>query len=557
MAGSERAVVAANPYVGPRPFEPGEKIWGREREIRELYYLIAAERVVLLHSPSGAGKSSMVQAGLLPLLRERYDVWPPTRVNQEPEVAERDGRPVNRYVLSALAGLEEGLPRELRRPHEELAGRSLAEYVAGRPRRPGAPGSVLLIFDQFEEVLTVDPLALEAKRELFEQLGQLLHDPRISALFVLREDYLAPLDPFARQVPTQFKNRFRLDLLGREAAAEAIAEPARQAGRTFDPEALEALVRDLATTQVQQVDGTFRSELGEHVEPVQLQVVCRRLWDRLPADQGAIGAEDLARFGDVTEALAGYYRDTVDQLAGGERKAERAIREWLDRCLITPSGIRDQVLRGEGASGGLDNRLVSALLGTHLVRAEHRAGATWYELAHDRLVEPVRTDNARWRRDNLSEVERRTELWNEEQRPAGLLLTGEELAEAEAWESRHAADLTETEQAFLEASRQAHRRTLRERRQERNIRRLAVASLIALAFALAASFVAWHSSEQARDDLERRLDGQATIAEVSRERNDEHEARLEAEITRMKAELVLRKQQRAKGESGGSRRRGR
>ena len=76
-----KAVFAAtrNPYVGPRPLELGERLWGRDEEIAALYFLLSAERIVLLHSPSGAGKSSLVQAGLIPRLRGSFDVWRPTR----------------------------------------------------------------------------------------------------------------------------------------------------------------------------------------------------------------------------------------------------------------------------------------------------------------------------------------------------------------------------------------------------------------------------------------------------------------------------------------------
>ena len=73
MIGSSlKRAVGANPFVGPRPFETGRKIFGRDREIDDLYYLLSAERIVLLHSPSGAGKSSLVQAGLIPRLNERF-----------------------------------------------------------------------------------------------------------------------------------------------------------------------------------------------------------------------------------------------------------------------------------------------------------------------------------------------------------------------------------------------------------------------------------------------------------------------------------------------------
>src|SRR3712207_8334421 len=51
-----------------------------------------------------------------------------------------------------------------------------------------------------------------------------------------------------------------------------------------------------------------------------------------------------------------------------------------------------------------------------------RSQATWYELAHDRLIEPVRRDNAAWRAQHLSSFERAAALWEVEGRPDRLLL---------------------------------------------------------------------------------------------------------------------------------------
>ena len=184
-------VTPQNPFVGPRPIEKGQPIFGRDPEITELYDLLFAERIVLLHSPSGAGKSSLIQAGLIPRLAEQFDVWKPVRVNLPPQ----SGDAVNRFVRSCNIGFEAGVPKRLQREEDSLSAMSLAEYVAGRPIRPSAPKNIILIFDQFEEILTVDPLGVEAKREFFGELGKLLQDnPRIWALFAIREDYLAPFD---------------------------------------------------------------------------------------------------------------------------------------------------------------------------------------------------------------------------------------------------------------------------------------------------------------------------------------------------------------------------
>src|SRR3954464_14501265 len=91
-----------NPYPGTRPFRAGERLYGREREVTRLFYLLSAERIVVLHSPSGAGKSSLLNAGLVPRLRgERFDVWPTIRLSQP---AANGG---NRFVRSAVSSLEE------------------------------------------------------------------------------------------------------------------------------------------------------------------------------------------------------------------------------------------------------------------------------------------------------------------------------------------------------------------------------------------------------------------------------------------------------------------
>ena len=50
----------SNPYVGPRAFQDGETLYGRDREVAKLLNLLIAERIVLLYSPSGAGKTSLL-----------------------------------------------------------------------------------------------------------------------------------------------------------------------------------------------------------------------------------------------------------------------------------------------------------------------------------------------------------------------------------------------------------------------------------------------------------------------------------------------------------------
>jgi WD40 repeat protein len=417
----------------------------------ELLDLLIAERLVMLYSPSGAGKSSLIQAALIPdLEQERFRVLPVIRVGQEPPLPT-----TNRYLLSTLLSLEESVPKAQQTPLTALARLDLAAYLRQRQAGLEQPDHTVFIFDQFEEILTVDPTDQPAKDEFFRQVGAVLRDRNRWALFALREDYIAGLDPFLRRLPTRLKATFRLALLERDAARAAIQRPAERAGIPFAAEAADALVDDLRAVWVQQADGATDAQLGLHVEPVQLQVVCHRLWAGLPADATRIEPAAVRAVGNVDQALVGYYAEQVRTIAATTRVSERAIRDWCDQQLITTQGIRGQVLRGAGQSQGLDNPAIAGLVDAHLVRAEKRRGATWYELAHDRLIKPVQDNNHEWRHTHLSPLQRAAALWNQQNRPDGLLLRDKALKEAELWAATDPGALTAIEQDFLARCRKA------------------------------------------------------------------------------------------------------
>jgi WD40 repeat protein len=459
-----------NPFVGPRSFETGEKLYGRDRELRVLSALLIAERIVLMHSPSGAGKTSLLKAGLLPKLREDdFNVLPVVRVNIEPP---KEVGKANRYLISTLLSLEEGFPQAERLPLSELAGLSLEQYLD--KRTPAK--DTMLVLDQFEEVLTTASSDHDGKLEFFNQLGDALRNKSRWALFSMREDYLGMLAPYLRPIPNRLVTRFRLDLLSADAAILAMQLPAKATGVNFTEAAARQLADDLRSIQVQLPDGTFEKQLGPYVEPVQLQVVCYRLWESLKPEDRQIDESDLAKVGDVNESLADYYAQCITKVTQSTGTSERTIREWFDHKLITPDGLRGQVRQGADASDGLPNADVRLLEDAHIIRAEQRAEQTWIELAHDRLVEPVRANNHKWLADNLILFQRQAEVWLEKGRSDGLLLRGAELEQAE----KEAAGLrlTPDEESYLSACRQLRRRAKRDRILRQGITAGLVASII-------------------------------------------------------------------------------
>jgi WD40 repeat protein len=417
-----------------------------------------------------------------------------------------------------LLSLEEGLPETQRRDEAELAELTLARYLDEWPQRSGNEEPLVLVLDQFEEILTLHPGEVAQREEFFIALGEALRRRERRALFSIREDYLAALAPYRRRLPTRLATTFRLDLLGRAAALQAVRQPAQDAGVEFAEAAAAELVDDLRRVRRQQPDGTIVDEPGIHVEPVQLQVACRRLWERMDDDARRID-ESLGDVGDVDSALAEYYADCVGRVARLTSTPERTIRQWFEYRLISERGIRSQVVKGTGATEGIPNETVDALLDTHLVRAERRLGATWFELTHDRLIEPIRENNERWRLANMSRFQLAASNWQRMQRPADLLLHDEGLAEAQRWLESEGTVLTEHECEYLAACRDAQAAIDRARRQERKIRLLTrgmTAAVILIAVGLLARVIMDHRAQNF--DRIREAAAQATAAGLSYDR---------------------------------------
>jgi len=146
-----------SPYVGTRPFdqtdEDQSRFFGRETELDEIVSLIYSQPIVLVYAQSGAGKTSLFNAGVVPKLTEAgFQVLPVARVggalHDPPECDES----CNMYVYNALLAMHphHAAPSELRQMR-------LADFLSGWPRLNDGPrrAARVIAFDQFEEIFTL------------------------------------------------------------------------------------------------------------------------------------------------------------------------------------------------------------------------------------------------------------------------------------------------------------------------------------------------------------------------------------------------------------------
>ena len=393
---------AENPYVGPRPFETHERkrFFGRDREAEELVDLIVAHPAVLFYAQSGAGKSSLLNAKLLPALaeEENCEVLPVARVRGEIPAGVQVDRIKNLYVYNTLLNWAEKSDFT----PDQLVDLSLDDFLQQLPHHSddeGYPTLRVIVFDQFEELFTFYPERWPEREQFFEQVNKaLLNDSHLRVIFVIREDYLAQLDPYDRMLPGQLRTRSRMERLRKEAAMTAVTGPLWDTTRTFAAGVADRLIEELLKILVEGKGGQTIEAPGEFVEPVQLQVVCQSLWADLPPDVTEITETHLLASGNVDQALAKFYERTLES---ANPKAsiirEWRLRNWFEQQLITPAGTRGLAYRDAEKTEGIPNTVVDILESHHIIRGERRAGARWYELTHDRLIGPIQKSNAEWR----------------------------------------------------------------------------------------------------------------------------------------------------------------
>jgi Novel STAND NTPase 1 len=374
---------SSQPYVGPRPFETTDRglFFGRNREAEDVLSLIMFHRTILLYAQSGAGKSSLINTTIIPGLHEAGFATPPAvRIRGAPATVADDSG--NVYVANIRNAIAPEMPRA-------DAGELRLVDVLGRVAPPPGGQGPVLVFDQFEELFTSYQDRWPDREDLFRQIAEALDGiPTLRVLFSMREDFIAELDPLIWQIPQGIDVRYRLELLRHDAAIAAVIEPARASGLTFTPAAAEKLVRDLRQINVEGPGGGPRQVDGEYIEPVQLQIVCKRLWDRLPEDIAAIDESHLGQFGDVSDALREFYLAAVRHASQLTGYPEKLIHLGCTQ-FVTSSGTRSMVHRSGANIGRLPSAVVDSLVDQHFLRAEIRAGARWYEISHDRLIAPV------------------------------------------------------------------------------------------------------------------------------------------------------------------------
>ncbi|MFJ9447952.1 trypsin-like peptidase domain-containing protein [Kitasatospora sp. NPDC101235] len=505
-----------SPYRGLEPFTAEHARWfrGREEAVRQvLAGLGGGRRAVLLLGPSGSGKSSLVQAGVLPALASGRlpgsDRWRPVvvRPGQDlPAALERAGLPMT---------AEEGI------------GPAVTRLLADDP----AHDRVVLIIDQFEELLAhlvAGPECSDRGEDALAQITAAIDSSAaLSVVIVMRDDFYSRLSALApRLLQAALPGLLNVpSVLTHDELQAIITGPACDLGARFQPGLAEQIIADVLAT-----DPSSAAALQVPVTALPLlEVALSRLWERRLDYDGLLTHDAYRRLGGVTGALATWCDSALAELD----EHQRSIAQRILTALVRPASdtrhipaVRQQVPLAElralasGAGAPEDPHAVDKVLAvltrhrivtTEMVRLPGQDGVSpgipVAELIHDALIRDWETLRGWLDQDSrfcdwLHRARAQQTRWQAsghlQDLPAGTTLT-----EGVEWarQRRLPADLD----AFVTAGRQHQRVAIRRSRRINVI----LASVLALVL-VASGLWQWQTALAERQDtLSRQLAAQS------------------------------------------------
>jgi len=372
-----RVALPAVPFRGIRPFRYADHpiFFAREEATRLLTSLVAVYRGVFLYGDSGNGKSSLVNAGLFPEARRRG--YEPTRVRVQPRRGEE-------LVVEPVAMSDDGtevlpgvLSTDVRNTPRIVL--SIAEFEQ-RLRSASDAHRTLVVFDQFEEIITLFADAPDSRAELADMIARLLRDPLpVKLVFAFREDYLGRVKQLLGARPELVDQALRLGPVSADALDAIIRGPFERFPGHFAPELDTSLARRLQAALADRF-GTGEVSLSE------VQTVCLRLWRS--SDPAAL----LAAKG-VQGLLEDDLGEALDALQPDLRAAAVALLSQMvtsagTRNVISAEDLRQRVRADDDTipPALLDEALERLERDAKLVRRERRRDLYLYEITSEFLV---------------------------------------------------------------------------------------------------------------------------------------------------------------------------
>ena len=400
----------STPYRGIEPFRFVDQpiFSARKEEVRKLVRLITIYRGIFFYGESGAGKSSLINAGLIPALRD--EGFAPERVRVQPIRGQE-------LVVERIALTDEGTPpflpsrfavstdKETLEPARVVL--SVEEFVhaVGNPSMLQSQDGIatsaavpVLIFDQFEELVTLFEEApdsrekfnqgLEIEGRLVEMLLGLLGDSNLSIKLVLsfREDYLAKVSRRLAAAPQLGEQAFRLSFPPETVLRKIIRGP-------FESASIPAahFARRLSEPAFDALESSFKelSDTGT-INLTEVQIACLALWENEEEEKAFLKETEPREA--VRRLFGNYLERSLNRLEPRFRKPAITALTFLvtsngTRNIVSEDDLLSNVVRDEHLAEPDAREVLKALSRTtRLVFRQTRGDSAFYEISSEFLI---------------------------------------------------------------------------------------------------------------------------------------------------------------------------
>jgi WD40 repeat protein len=502
------AVSQECPYPGLAAFSAEQAQWffGRDALVAKLLVrldaCLAVGGALVVVAPSGAGKSSLLRAGLLPQVARGAlpgsAHWPRLWLTPTAHPMAALGARLSEVTHGSRGASGDGAQGPVWQPAVLRHALAVDDGDTGTERR------LVLVVDQLEELFTL--CADERERREFlnavlrlADLGPDGEPPIGLVVFGLRSDFYTHCTTYPRLLEAVERNQVIVGPLSRAGVREAILHPARAVGLDVEPGLVQVLLRDLGALEPDSahpdMDEADAYEIG-----------------RLPLLAHALRATWLSRSGHVltvdgyesTGGIAHSVRAEADRCFDqldpqAQRTAQSVFLHLIkfgDDTDDTRRPVRYAELLDHGASADETAEVVETFTRGRLLTREQDTVTITHEVllrAWPRLRQWIEAHRAQYMaRQRLEDA---ATAWQESDRDPGLLYRGHRLDEARALANdKDTGECGPVVTAFLAAS-------VQQRSRARRIRQGVIAGLTALAVLAAVSAaLAFHQRNTAEQE---------------------------------------------------------
>jgi formylglycine-generating enzyme required for sulfatase activity len=453
------------PYRGLQVFreEHAAFFCGREAFNARLLDAVLKRSLVAVIGASGSGKSSVVQAGLIPALRRQR----PPAATWDVAVFTPGERPYHRLATALVPLLEPEVSDEVERlaQAEKLGDRlargeiKLEATVQRLLEKSLGTDRLLLVVDQFEELFTT--VQGETRAPFVNRLFEALAHAPLSVVLTLRADFYGNALSLSRALSDALEQALNLRAMDPEELERAIVEPAKRVGLSFEPRLVARILEDVA---------------GEPGHLPLLEFALTELWARRAGEMLTHNA--YAAIGGVKGALTRRAEEEFAKLNAVQQETARRVLTRLVRVARPEEGSEDTrrritLLELDEEAQGVVRRLAAARLlvtgGSALrkgeaadridqTRPDNETPSDTVEVAHEALIRGWERLH-RWVDEDRAFLLWRQGLrmqageWAQRGHEKDALLRGRVLTEAEGYLTQRAEALTDTEKVFIRASR--------------------------------------------------------------------------------------------------------